>query len=166
MVRLWWLLWPQTARSPPQWWRQTAEHNEAPLGVAPPQPDTTCVAVPSSDRHHDGGGGGSGVKLVVVPGTVAAALVVPAVGGDAWLWWMVDPIDRDTGRHFWGSPENFFGGGSRPEMVVAGQRWPAAGRKELCEDNFAIFCSFSGLGQIWKVVWNVVLHKIALESEL
>nr|GFC79891.1 hypothetical protein [Tanacetum cinerariifolium] len=77
MVRLWWLLWPQPVRSPPQRWRQMAEHSEAPLGVAPPQPDTTwcgcggctiglrhhsptpqgaaAVAVPSPDRHHNGG---------------------------------------------------------------------------------------------------------------
>nr|GEX93476.1 DUF4219 domain-containing protein/UBN2 domain-containing protein [Tanacetum cinerariifolium] len=41
MVRLWWLLWPHPARSPPQRWRQTAELSEAPIGVAPPQPDTT-----------------------------------------------------------------------------------------------------------------------------
>nr|GEZ32699.1 hypothetical protein [Tanacetum cinerariifolium] len=38
MVRLW---WPQPARPPPQRWRQAAEHNDEPLGVAPPQPDTT-----------------------------------------------------------------------------------------------------------------------------
>nr|GEW11134.1 hypothetical protein [Tanacetum cinerariifolium] len=58
MVRLWWLLWLQPARSPPQRWRQTTEHNEAPLGVASPQPETTwcgCGAVLSSDCHHDGG---------------------------------------------------------------------------------------------------------------
>nr|GEU37688.1 hypothetical protein [Tanacetum cinerariifolium] len=41
MVRLWWLLGPQPARSPTQRWRQTVEHSEAPLGVTPPQPDTT-----------------------------------------------------------------------------------------------------------------------------
>nr|GEZ74486.1 hypothetical protein [Tanacetum cinerariifolium] len=40
-VRLWWLLWPLPTRSPPQWWRQMAEHSAAPLGVAPPQPDST-----------------------------------------------------------------------------------------------------------------------------
>nr|GEU57663.1 hypothetical protein [Tanacetum cinerariifolium] len=41
MVRLWWLLWPKPTRLPPQRWHQTAELSEAPIGVAPPQPDTT-----------------------------------------------------------------------------------------------------------------------------
>nr|GEX33791.1 hypothetical protein [Tanacetum cinerariifolium] len=40
-------------------------------------------------------------------GEVAAALVVLAAGGGAWRWWMVDLIDRATGRHFWGSPKKF-----------------------------------------------------------
>nr|GEW78254.1 hypothetical protein [Tanacetum cinerariifolium] len=42
MVRLWRLWWPQLARTSPQRWRQAAEYNEAPLGVAPLQPNTTC----------------------------------------------------------------------------------------------------------------------------
>ncbi|GKF46778.1 hypothetical protein Tco_0136580 [Tanacetum coccineum] len=48
MVRLWWL-----------WWRQAAEHREAPRGVmrrhSPTPHGAAVVAVPSSDRHHDGG---------------------------------------------------------------------------------------------------------------
>nr|GFA10890.1 hypothetical protein [Tanacetum cinerariifolium] len=62
MVRLWWLLWPQPARSPPQRWRQTAEHSEAPLGVGPPQADTTwcgcggCTIIRPPTRWWFGGG--------------------------------------------------------------------------------------------------------------
>ncbi|GKD16316.1 hypothetical protein Tco_1205474 [Tanacetum coccineum] len=41
MVRLWWLWWPQPARPPPQWWRQAAEHSEA--------PPRGCTA---TARHH------------------------------------------------------------------------------------------------------------------
>nr|GEV64384.1 hypothetical protein [Tanacetum cinerariifolium] len=73
MMRLW---WPQPARPPPQQWRQAAKHSEAPLGVAPPQPDTTwqdpevsrcfmgCYAIivadpPPTAHHGDGSGGKS-----------------------------------------------------------------------------------------------------------
>nr|GEW54365.1 hypothetical protein [Tanacetum cinerariifolium] len=73
----------------------------------------------------DGGAGGYG-------GVLPMATVVAAganKGGGAWRRLVVDLIDRATGRHFSGSPENFSGGGSRPEMVVAG-RWPASGEGE------------------------------------
>nr|GFA69429.1 hypothetical protein [Tanacetum cinerariifolium] len=111
MVRLWWLLWPQPARSPPQRWRQTAENSEASLGVAPPQPDTTwcgcgaCTVVrppPLGEFHklHRGGGGqtathspttvaaaaGKAAAVVVVPAVVVASCEAVAVGvvGGAW----------------------------------------------------------------------------------
>ncbi|GJY91986.1 hypothetical protein Tco_0507768 [Tanacetum coccineum] len=68
MVRLW---WPQPARPPPQRWRQAAERSEAPRGVAPPQPDTTCgLAVV---KRRDGGGGEGGRSVVDLVGGVAAA---------------------------------------------------------------------------------------------
>nr|GEZ00437.1 hypothetical protein [Tanacetum cinerariifolium] len=64
-------------------------------------------------------------------GEVAAALVVPTAGGGAWRWWMVDLIDRATGRHFWGSPEKFAGKLFRRRQSAGdgGRRWwwPACG---------------------------------------
>nr|GFB94714.1 hypothetical protein [Tanacetum cinerariifolium] len=55
-------------------------------------------------------------------------------GGGAWRQWVVDLVDRDTRNHFGVrrkiSPENFFGGGSRPEMVAGGGGGrPAAGEE-------------------------------------
>nr|GEW35299.1 hypothetical protein [Tanacetum cinerariifolium] len=55
----------------------------------------------------------------------AAAMVVPTVeggSGGAWRQWVVD---RETRNNFWGSPENFFGGGDR--RLVAGS---GGGRRE------------------------------------
>ncbi|GJT92580.1 hypothetical protein Tco_0516226 [Tanacetum coccineum] len=62
MVRLWWLWWPQPARPPPQRWRQAADALEKhhPVGVAPPQPDTTWC-----------GCGGCGSVVAVGDGLVA-----------------------------------------------------------------------------------------------
>ncbi|GJT07819.1 hypothetical protein Tco_0842281 [Tanacetum coccineum] len=59
MVRLW---WPQPARPPPQRWRQAADALEKhhPVGVAPPQPDTTWC-----------GCGGCGSVVAVGDGLVA-----------------------------------------------------------------------------------------------
>nr|GEZ17068.1 hypothetical protein [Tanacetum cinerariifolium] len=114
MVRLWWLLWPQPARSPPQRWRQMAEHSEAPLGVAPPQPDTTWC-----------GCGGCTIRLLP--------------------WWCMATVGGGLDRSGYGksflvrrksSPEKL-SGGSRLEMVVAGRRWPAAGK----EENYVLWSS-------------------------
>nr|GEZ10743.1 hypothetical protein [Tanacetum cinerariifolium] len=55
---------------------------------------------------------------------VPADMVVPVVEGGsrgAWRQWVVNRIDRETGRHFWGSPENFpvaATDGGWPEVVV------------------------------------------------
>nr|GEU83666.1 reverse transcriptase domain-containing protein [Tanacetum cinerariifolium] len=51
--------------------------------------------------------------------------------GGAWRWWMVDLIDRATGSHFWGSPENFSGGGDWRRVAGSGggrgEGWLAGG---------------------------------------
>nr|GEW38459.1 hypothetical protein [Tanacetum cinerariifolium] len=111
MVQLWWLLWLQPARSPPQRWRQMAEHSEAPLGVAPPQPDTTwCGCTITRDRkiyklHRDGGGQsaihsppraaatGKAADVAVVPAVMVDLCEAVAVGvvGGAWRHWVVAP---------------------------------------------------------------------------
>nr|GEY92843.1 hypothetical protein [Tanacetum cinerariifolium] len=104
MVRLWWLLWPQPARSPPQRWRQTAEHSEAPLGVAPPQPDTTwcgcggCTIVRPPPRWWRRSSGGAIERVMEVAGD--------GDNGNGG-WWqrvgetgMVDLIDREMGSIF------------------------------------------------------------------
>ncbi|GKC24545.1 hypothetical protein Tco_1026695 [Tanacetum coccineum] len=62
MVRLWWLWWPQSARPPPQRWRQATEHSEA-----PPRGYATTA------RHH------MPATAAATAGKVAVVVVVPAV---------------------------------------------------------------------------------------
>nr|GEZ26509.1 hypothetical protein [Tanacetum cinerariifolium] len=82
MVRLWWLLWPQPARSPPQRWRQTAEHREALLGVASPKPITTwcgcggCTIVQPPPRWCP-----TTVAITARKAAAVAAVVVVGDGG-------------------------------------------------------------------------------------
>nr|GFA95115.1 hypothetical protein [Tanacetum cinerariifolium] len=135
MVRLCWLLWPQPATSPPQRWRQTAELSEAPLGVAPPQHDTTwcgCGGCTTRNREfhklHRGGGGqstthspttataaaGKAAAVVVVPVVVVDSCEAAAVGvvGGAWRQWMV--------YRWWWSGASAEGGGSKGDEVDRG----------------------------------------------
>nr|GFA74314.1 hypothetical protein [Tanacetum cinerariifolium] len=124
MVRLWWLLWPQPARSLPQRWHQKAEHSEAPLGVAPPHPNTTwcgcggCTIIRPPPRWC---GGGAMEKVMEVAGD--------GDNGDGG-WWqrvresgMVDLIDREMGSifEFAGKTrrKKFFGGGGRRKPAAA-----------------------------------------------
>nr|GEX97952.1 retrovirus-related Pol polyprotein from transposon TNT 1-94 [Tanacetum cinerariifolium] len=60
--------------------------------------------------------------------TVAAAMVEKS--GGASRRWVVDLVDRDTGRHFWGSSEKFAGKLFRRRQSAGdGGGWPAAGRE-------------------------------------
>nr|GEY27742.1 hypothetical protein [Tanacetum cinerariifolium] len=78
------------------------------------------------------GGGVIAVTVAVACGSEAAAMVEK--GGGAWRRWVVDWIDRDTGNIFGvrrkSSPENFSGGSSRPEKVLAGRRPAGGGGRE------------------------------------
>nr|GEU59016.1 retrotransposon protein, putative, unclassified [Tanacetum cinerariifolium] len=123
MVWLWWLLWPQLARSPPQRWHQTAEHSEAPLGVAPPQPDTTwcgcggctvvrppprwwqeigiflsptamVVASPPPTAHHGGGSGWKSHRCCCGLGGVGDGLVT----GRLLPWWCMATVGGGLDR--------------------------------------------------------------------
>nr|GEV81320.1 hypothetical protein [Tanacetum cinerariifolium] len=79
------------------------------------------------------GGGVVAVTVAVACGSEAAAMVEK--GGGAWRRWVVDWIYRDMGNifgvHKKSSPDNFSGGGSRPEMVVAGRRCRAVSGDEM-----------------------------------